>query len=133
MSTSTTRELAEQLFQYLAADDLQTAAALFAPSVDFSIPSAPGIPWIPQADSPAGMLEFFSRLPTHLDRKKFEISKVLADTEDVVVLGHLISKVRTTGRDIDSRFVLHLSVRDGQISRYHLYEDSWAVAQALEV
>ncbi|GAA4978937.1 ketosteroid isomerase-like protein [Nonomuraea thailandensis] len=86
------RELAEQLFQRLAADDLQTAAALFAPSVDFSIPGAPGIPWIPQADSPAGMLEFFSRLPTHLDRKKFEISKVRADTEDVVVLGHLISQ-----------------------------------------
>lgn len=133
MSTPTARELVERLFQYLAADDLQAAAALFAPSVDFSIPAAPGIPWIPQVDSPAGMLEFFSRVSTQLDRKKFEIGKVLADTEDVVVLGHLISQVRATRRDIDSRFVLHLSVRDGQISRYHLYEDSWAVAQALAV
>jgi hypothetical protein len=33
-----------------------------------------------------------------------------------LVLGHLISKVRATGREIDSHFVLHLGVRDADLS-----------------
>ena len=131
MTVPTARELAESLFRYLGIGDLPAAAALFAPAVDFAIPSAPGIPWIPQVDSPAGMLEFFTRLPIHLEQKKLEIGKILADDEDAVALGHLMSRVRATGRDIDSRFAAHLSVRDGQIYRYHFFEDSWAVARAL--
>ncbi|MCX4649881.1 MULTISPECIES: hypothetical protein [unclassified Streptomyces] len=33
-------------------------------------------------------------------------------------------------RDIDTAFALHTTVRDGRITRYHLYEDSYAVAKA---
>jgi len=123
--------LAERLFAYLGSGDLEAASGLFAPSVDFSIPGVPEVPWIPQVDSPAGMLEFFTLLGTHLERKQFEINRVLADGDDVVALGRLVSTVRATGRDIVSRFVLHLGARNGLIYRYHLYEDSWAVARAL--
>ena len=76
------------------------------------------------------MLEFFTLLPRHLDSKRFEILKVLADEQDAVVLGDLVSTVRSTGRDIVTRFAIHLSVRGGKIT--HLYEDSWAVAEAVK-
>ncbi|HTF53323.1 MAG TPA: nuclear transport factor 2 family protein [Pseudonocardia sp.] len=132
MSMPTTADLVRDLFQLVHDRDAEGAAKLFAEQVDFSIPSAPRIPWIPAVDSPAGMLEFFTLVPRHLDSKRFEILKVLADDQDAVVLGDLVSTVRSTGRDIVTPFAIHLSVRDGKIHRYHLYEDSWAVAEAVK-
>jgi ketosteroid isomerase-like protein len=43
-----------------------------------------------------------------------------------------VSTVRATGRDIVRPFAIHLCVRDGKIIRYHMYEDSWAVAEAVK-
>lgn len=122
--------LADQLFQHLAAGDRRAAADLFAPTVDFSIPG-PGAPWIPAVDSPAGMLEFFTRLTDQLEGQQITIEKVLTDDAEAVVLGSLASTVRSTGRNIVSRFALRLGVEEGRINRYWLLEDSWAVAQAL--
>lgn len=42
----------------------------------------------------------------------------------------MVSEVRMTGRGTDTAFALHTTVRDGRITRYHLYEDSYAVAEA---
>lgn len=131
MSTQTPAALTQALFAHLGAGELTAASALFADTVDFAIPGAPDIPWIPEADSPAGMLRFFTLVGEHLDRKHFEVEKVLADDTDAVALGNLVSTVRATGRDIVLRFAIHLGVADGRISRYHLYEDSWAVSRAV--
>lgn len=131
VTSRTPSQLVTELFHHVATDDVSAAAALFADSVDFAVPAAPGVPWIPAVDSPEGMAEFFTLLPKHLDRRQFEVTKVLADDEDAVVLGHLVSTVRATGHDIVTRFAIHLGVRDGRIHRYHMYEDSWAVAQAV--
>lgn len=55
---------------------------------------------------------------------------LLAEGEDVVLIGRMVSEVKKTGREIDTAFALHTTVRDGRITRYHLYEDSYAVAKA---
>ncbi|MGW7328655.1 hypothetical protein ACWGIU_08650 [Streptomyces sp. NPDC054840] len=34
------------------------------------------------------------------------------------------------GRDIDTAFALHATVRAGRVTRYHLHEDTYAVAEA---
>ncbi|MEU2914328.1 hypothetical protein ACWCQ0_33505 [Streptomyces massasporeus] len=42
----------------------------------------------------------------------------------------MVCEVKKTGRDIDTAFALHTTVRAGRITRCHLYEDSYAVAKA---
>ncbi|WP_406365081.1 nuclear transport factor 2 family protein [Streptomyces sp. NBC_01546] len=105
------------------------AAALFAESVSFRIPHPPGIPWVPEVDSAEGMRTFFELLQTHVQAKEFDLRQVIAEGDDVVLIGRMISGVKKTGRDIDTAFALHTTVRDGRITRYHLYED-YAVAEA---
>jgi ketosteroid isomerase-like protein len=129
--STATADLVRQLLALTGDGDLEAAAALFADDVDFAVPGAPDLPWVPKANSADGMLEFFRRLPQYLESRRFAVDKILADEEDAMVLGDLVSTVRATGRDIVTRFVIHLSVRDGKFTRYHLYEDSWAVAQAV--
>ncbi|MER6446424.1 hypothetical protein DEJ51_03200 [Streptomyces venezuelae] len=130
MTAPTPAQTVQSLFPLLAEGKSAEAAALFADRVSFSIPHPPGIPWVPEADSPDGMRTFFELLRTHVRAKEFELRQVVAEGDDVVLLGRMVSEVRKTGRDIDTAFALHTTVRDGRITRYHLYEDTYAVAEA---
>ncbi|WP_405966246.1 nuclear transport factor 2 family protein [Streptomyces sp. NBC_00015] len=120
----------QRLFPLLAEGKSAEAAALFADSVSFSIPHPPGVPWVPEVDSADGMRTFFELLRTHVQAKEFELRQVIAEGDDVVLVGRMVSEVKKTGRDIDTAFALHATVQDGLITRYHLYEDTYAVAKA---
>jgi len=130
MTDETPTQTVLRLFPLLAEGDSAGAAALFADSVSFSIPHPPGLPWVPEVDSAEGMRTFFDLLRTHVEAKEFELGQVVAEGEDVVLLGRMVSEVKKTGRTIDTAFALHTTVRDGRITRYHLYEDTLAVADA---
>ncbi|MZD10500.1 nuclear transport factor 2 family protein [Streptomyces sp. SID5785] len=126
----TPEETVRRLFPLLAEGRTAEAAALFADALSFSIPHPPGIPWVPEVDSADGMRTFFELLGRHVEAKEMELRQVVAAGDDVVLFGRMRSEVRRTGREIDTAFALHTTVRDGRITRYHLYEDTYAVAQA---
>jgi uncharacterized protein len=130
MTTQSPAQTVQRLFPLLAEGKSAEAAALFADSVSFSIPHPPGLPWVPEVDSAEGMRTFFDLLQTHVQAKEFELSHVIAEGENVVLVGHMVSEVKATGRTIDTAFALHTTVQDGRITRYHLYEDTYAVARA---
>lgn len=130
MTAESPTQTVQRLFPLLAEGKTAEAAALFAESVSFSIPHPPGIPWVPEVESADGMRAFFDLLRTHVRAKEFDLRQVIAEGEDVVVIGRMVSEVKKTGRDIDTAFALHTTVRDGKITRYHLYEDTYAVAKA---
>lgn len=130
MTAESPAQTVQRLFPLLAEGKSAEAAALFAESVSFSIPHPPGIPWVPEVESAEGMRTFFDLLRTHVQAKEFDLRQVIAEGEDVVLIGRMVSEVKKTGREIDTAFALHTTVRDGRITRYHLYEDSYAVAKA---
>ena len=120
----------QRLLPLLAEGKSAEAEALFADSVSFSIPHPPGIPWVPEVDSAEGMRTFFELLQTHVQGKELDLHQIITDGDDVVLVGRMVSEVRKTGRDIDTAFALHTTVQNGRITRYHLYEDTHAVARA---
>ncbi|HEY3481889.1 MAG TPA: nuclear transport factor 2 family protein [Streptomyces sp.] len=130
MTTESPTQTVERLFPLLAEGKSAEAAALFADSVSFSIPHPPGIPWVPEVNSAADMGTFFELLRTHVEAKAFDLHQIIAAGDDVVLTGRMLSQVKKTGRDIDTAFALHTTVQDGKITRYHLYEDTYAVARA---
>ncbi|GHH25593.1 nuclear transport factor 2 family protein [Streptomyces lanatus] len=130
MTAESPAQTVQRLFPLLAEGKSAEAAALFADSVSFSIPHPPGIPWVPEVDSAEGMRTFFDLLQTHVQAKELDLGQVIAEGDDVVLIGRMVSEVKKTGRCIDTAFALHTTVRGGRITRYHLYEDSYAVARA---
>ncbi|MER7664873.1 MULTISPECIES: nuclear transport factor 2 family protein [unclassified Streptomyces] len=130
MTAESPAQTVQRLFPLFAEGRTEEAAALFADSVSFSIPHPPGIPWVPEVDSAEGMRTFFELLQTHVQPKEFDLRHVISEGDDVVFIGHMVSEVKKTGRDIDTGFALHTTVRGGRITRYHLYEDTYAVAKA---
>ncbi|EPX55036.1 Ketosteroid isomerase-related protein [Cystobacter fuscus DSM 2262] len=79
-----------------------------------------------------GVADFFRALREQIEPLRFELRSLVVEGEEAVVLGALSSRVRSTGRVIDSEFAQHLRVRDGLSVRYRLFEDSFAVARAMD-
>lgn len=136
---ATPREVAQRYLEGVAAfwsdprdpQALASILALFAEDVDWDIPGdLDVVPWIGPRHSREAVGDFFRQLALHIEPQQFEANRIVADDETVVVLGHLVSKVKRTGRLITSSFAFDFIVRNGRIVRYRMFEDSHAVAQA---
>ncbi len=130
--TERTRRVAVQLFTDLAnGRDPDQLAAHFAEDVDWYIPGdIDAVPWIGRKRGRAGVAEFYRQLKELVVPEEFEVRNVLAERDRCVVLGSLVTLVRATGSRIESEFAFDIEVHDGLITRYHMFEDTWAVARA---
>jgi ketosteroid isomerase-like protein len=98
--------------------------------VSFSIPHPPGIPWVPEVDSPEGIRTFFELLGTHVQPKVLDLHQVISDGSEVVLIGRMGLRGKEVRPRQRHRLRLHTTVHDGRITGYHLYEDTYAVAKA---
>ncbi|ATB45415.1 nuclear transport factor 2 family protein [Corallococcus macrosporus] len=137
---ATPREVAERYLQGMQAfranptapETLAELLALFDEDADWSIDGdVARVPWIGPRRGRAGVGDFFRELVTHVEPRRFEVRTILADDETAVILGDLASLVKATGRLIESAFAFDMTVRDGRITRYRMFEDSHAVARAV--
>ncbi len=80
---------------------------------------------------PGGRGRFLLADPERIISEKFVVLDILAQDSRVIALGDLESRVRATGKLIRSEFAFDFTVEDGQITRFRLFEDSHAVAQAV--
>jgi len=136
MSTGT-YDVAEELLRRMAEGDHDRTAALFAEPVDWllSWPAEghPAVPWIRPRSSRAEVADHFRSLEAHHvpELNGTSVTRILVDGTHAVVLGEIVQTVRDGGTAYTSPFALHLTVEDGLITRYHIYEDSLTVARAL--
>ncbi|WP_080931470.1 nuclear transport factor 2 family protein [Xanthomonas arboricola] len=92
-------------------------------------PRQPRLP-APYLQNPAEQRTGFTHLAARLEPAQFEVRRILADGETAVALGELASRVRASGKLIETPFAFVLTVRQGQIVHYRMLEDSHAVAVA---
>ncbi|WP_158887043.1 nuclear transport factor 2 family protein [Amycolatopsis anabasis] len=131
-----TRDTIEELFRRMGAGDPDGIAALHAERVDWKVNwpagEAAAIPWIRDWSTRADIAEFHRALAAAFvpGEDAVSVERVLVDGPDAVVLGETARTFRSTGKRFTMMFALHLTVQNGLISRYHVYEDSLAVARA---
>ncbi len=132
-----TRAVVAEFLRRLTEGDPDSIADLFADTVDWQLdwPAAghPAVPWIRQRSTRTDVADHFRALNEfHIPEKRGGATPtVLVDGPDAVVLGDIRQTVKATGRTYSARCALRLTIEDGVITRYHVYEDSLTVAQAL--
>ncbi|MFI6296499.1 nuclear transport factor 2 family protein [Nonomuraea sp. NPDC050790] len=132
-----TRDVVEELMRRMAKGDHDRTAELFAEPADWQLSwpaeGHPAVPWIRTRSSRADVADHFRSLETHHvpELNGSSVTRILVDGTHAVVLGEIAQTVRAHGAAYTSPFALHLTVEDGQITRYHVYEDSLTVARAL--
>lgn len=132
-----TMQTVTELLGRIAAGDPDGIAEMYAEQVEWQLDWPPGdyaatVPWIRPRSTRAGVAEHFRLIADHhvAAESGAEVTAVLVDGDDAVVLGTLRNTARSTGRSYVAAFALHLTVAGGLITRHHVYEDSLAVAQA---
>jgi len=134
-----TREVVLELLRRVAGGDPEEIAELYSEEIAWKLDWPPGdyastVPWIRQRTTRSGIAEHFRLIAEHHvgEQSSAEVTSVLVDGPDAIVIGELHNVARPTGRSYDAAFALHLTVEDGLITRHHVYEDSLAVMQAFE-
>jgi ketosteroid isomerase-like protein len=126
---ASTKDIIEAFFARFGAGDADGVLELFADEVDFNVAGAYFVPWTGPRTDKAGVSEFLTAAAA-VEPQEFVVEQILADGGAGVALGHFTHRVLATGKTFSSRFALHVTVEDGLISRYHMFEDSYAIAEA---
>jgi uncharacterized protein len=106
-------------------------AKLFSESVEWEIAGDTGVlPWIGRKSGRAAITDFVNDSRAMIERISFDVLDILAVDERAVILGSLESKLKRTGKIIKTDFAMVLTVTNGEIVRFQMLEDSFAVAQA---
>jgi len=104
---------------------------LFADDMTWDVPGDPtAFPWIGRRAGSEAVRAFLVETKAQLERVRFDVEDVLASDTQAVIVGALASKVRRTGRVIETSFAIALTIDAGRITRFRMLEDSFAVAQA---
>jgi hypothetical protein len=106
-------------------------AKLFSENMEWEIAGDTGVlPWIGQKSGRAAITAFVNDSRAMMERISFEVHDILADDDRAVILGSLASKFKRTGKIVKTDFAIVLSIVNGEIVRFQMLEDSFAVSQA---
>jgi ketosteroid isomerase-like protein len=132
MKSQENLRLAQNFLQKLGsgatADEM---AALCSSELDWNIPGDTGVlPWVGHKVGRSAISEFVRDTQTMIERESLEIQDVLASDERAVILGHLRTKITSTGKVIDGAFAIVLTFEDDKIASFLMLEDSFATSTA---
>jgi ketosteroid isomerase-like protein len=106
-------------------------AALFAENVVFEIPGDAGaLPWIGRKTGRQAVADFIHDLRSLTEPVKFDVQDIIASDARAVIVGEFATRVKATGKIIESAFAIILTVSGGEIARFQMLEDSFAVSGA---
>jgi len=106
-------------------------AALFSTDLDFEIAGDVDVlPWIGKKTGRSAATDFFREIRRIVVPIRFDVQDVLANDHRAVIVGELASRVKQTGKTMETAFALVLDVSDGTITRFRMLEDSFAVSRA---
>ncbi|WP_246411766.1 nuclear transport factor 2 family protein [Amycolatopsis dendrobii] len=135
-SFSGTRAVVEEFVHRVGQGDPDRIAELFAEPVDWRLswpePEHPVVPWIRPRSTRADVADHFRMLGSACvpEESDVRVDRILVDGTDAVVLGTSAQTVKLTGNRFATGVAVCLTVSGGLITRYHVYEDSLAVAEA---
>ncbi len=127
-----TLPVATQLLQRLADGNADAIAELFAEQIDWYVPGNPALPWVGRRTSRSEVAEYFRTMWQNFEAGKSTsvLDSIIVLDDDAVIFATFSHTAASTGRTFQTPVALHLAIRDGQITKLHLYEDTWLVSNA---
>jgi ketosteroid isomerase-like protein len=134
MSATEEKNLAivQSLFAAFARGDVPTLLTALTDDVEWILPGRPEIiPFAGVHRGPQAVQRYFVVLNETLEFEKLEAREFLARDDMVVVLGRSRDRMKSSGRSAENEWAAAITLREGKIARYQVYEDTAALASAL--
>jgi ketosteroid isomerase-like protein len=124
-------ELVESFYAKLQAGEIDAVLALLSPDFEL-VYSGPSI--IPSAGTWKGHEGFRNwaqaALRGHLPPEALNFEEFIVQGDKVVVPGHVVLRVKTTGKTCETDFLHLFTLRDGKLVSWRDFFDTFAVAAA---
>jgi ketosteroid isomerase-like protein len=124
-------DLVQSFYANFQAGDIDAVLALLSPNFEL-LYSGPSV--IPSAGTWNGHEGFRNwaqaALQGHLPPESVNFEEFIAHGDKVVVPGHVSLRVKTTGKTCETDFLHLWTVRDGKLTSWRDFFDTFAVAQA---
>jgi ketosteroid isomerase-like protein len=78
----------------------------------------------------SAVADFIRGLRSLTEPVKFDVQDVLAGEDRAVIVGELATRIKATGKMIESVFAIILTVSNSKISHFQMLENSFAVSRA---
>ncbi len=126
------RAIIEEFFRRAGSGEpVEKIAELVSEKVDWFVAGDTSVvPWIGRKIGKAGAAEFYAQIREQIASEAFSVREILSQGNRVVAIGELASRVLRTDKLIESEFCFDFTVENGEITRFRLFEDSFAVAKA---
>ena len=128
MSTEENKRVVQSIFEAFGRGDIPAVLALVAEDAVWNAPGPSVVPFYGERRGKEGAKEFFVQLGSNVDFEKFDVGEFIAEGDSVVVTGSERGRVKATGKAYD--WVLLFKVRGGQVTHFHVYDNTDAVAEA---
>jgi ketosteroid isomerase-like protein len=108
-----------------------TIAAMFSDDAAFEIPGDDGVlPWIGRRTGRHAVVDFITDVRALTEPLAFEVADILATDTHAVIVGELATRIKATAKVVETDFAIILTTSGGQITRFQMLEDSFAVSRA---
>jgi uncharacterized protein len=122
--------LVKRAWTCVGCHDFNALLDLLAPDVTWAIPMMPAVPFAGAWRGREGVLEFFQTVAAAQEMVEFAPEAFIAEGQTVVVLGHFVNRVKSTGKTARSAWVQVWTAKAGQLTSMHEYVDTLAVNSA---
>jgi ketosteroid isomerase-like protein len=93
----------------------------------------PGIPFTETFRGKEGVQEYFMQLAKNVRFTAFETREFISQGDRVIVLGHTIADVISTGKSIDNEWCMSIRMQAGKLKEYFIFLDSYQTYKAYQV
>lgn len=127
-----TEIIIQKFLKHLSERELESLSALFSEDIDWYIPGdKEKAAWLGRRNSRQDVVDFYKLLWKNTEAISAEINNIYIDGASGVIAGKFSTKMLQTGKVVDSLFFIQMTVKDEEIVKYRLLEDSFAVSNAL--
>lgn len=123
-------ELVKQCYDAFLKGDVQRLLSFMSPDIDWELPQVEGVPFSGKRHGIDQVTEFFGMVGESQQPREFKPERFVAQDDLVVALGHYDWTVTATGANFCSDFVHCFTVRDGKVTAFKEYMDTYAAAAA---
>jgi uncharacterized protein len=135
--TQSASDIVKAYFQAFADNDPASIERYFTPDIEYTvigmtIPAVEKavIPWLGHYHGHDGAKQFFSHLQNNIEVIGFSPQSFIEQGDQVAVFGAFTYKAVSTQKEFESDYAIRIQMRDGKISHYHFFENTFAIGEA---
>jgi len=122
--------IVQEIYANFLRGDVGAVLDVLADDVEWFIPGPAEIPYAGPRRGRQAVAEFFSVLVEAVEFEQFEPRQYVAQGDTVVAIGQDRRRAKSTGRVIEMAWAMVWKLRDGKVTGFRSYEDSFDAAAA---